>query len=401
MSARSDATDVLIVGGGVIGCATAYYLASHGVEVLVVDRGALNREASGANAGTLHIQIPAFHFDVQYAQPAPTAERDAYFAATNRLYMEAACMWTGLEAELQADLGVRIVGGLMVAETEHELRVLQQKTAYERSIGMDTRMVSKAELVSMAPNLSPHLIGASYCAAEGFANPLLAGPTFMRRAQAHGARLRQHTRVVDIEAAAARRRFVVETNAGAIEARRIVIAAGAHTRHVTHMVGLDLPILQHPLQVLVSQPSRPLLDHLIQHAGNRHLSMRQTQYGTFVIGGGWPATEPPPLGERVAVRARSVAGNAAVACDVLPALRGVPLARAWAGMTTSTGRKNRIGYIGPYAAAGRGRLFVTVAGGWGFTLSPVLGRLTAELVLSGTSSLATTPFDLEQATRLL
>jgi glycine/D-amino acid oxidase-like deaminating enzyme len=222
----------------------------------------------------------------------------------------------------------------------------------------------------------------------------------MRRAQAHGARLRQHTRVLDVAAGAERGGFVIETSAGQIHARRIVLAAGAHTRQVTQMVGLELPILQHPLQVLVSQPAPAMLEHMIQHAGNRHLSMRQTQYGTFVIGGGWPATEPP-LGERLAVRARSLAGNAAVACDVLPGLRGVPMVRAWAGMTTSTGRKNRIGYIGPYAAAGRGRLFVTMAGGWGFTLSPVLGRLTAELVLSGTSSLDTTPFDLEHATALL
>jgi glycine/D-amino acid oxidase-like deaminating enzyme len=222
----------------------------------------------------------------------------------------------------------------------------------------------------------------------------------MRRAQAYGARLRQHTRVLDIQAGGGRQGFVVETSDGPIRARRIVIAAGAYTRQVTQMVGLELPILQHPLQVMVSQPTSPMLAHLIQHAGNRHLSMRQTQYGTFVIGGGWPAAEPV-RGERLAVRARSVAGNAAVACDVLPALGRVPLARAWAGMTTSTGRKNRVGYLGPYAAAGRGRLFVVVAGGWGFTLSPVLGRLTAELVLTGAASLDTTPFDLEHAARLL
>src|SRR5712692_8853429 len=110
-------TDVLVIGGGVLGCATAYYLARGGADVLVVERGELNREASGANAGTLHIQIPAFHFRQQYLEQPSSAEGAAYFAATNRLYVEAARLWAGLEAELQADLGVRIVGGLMVAET--------------------------------------------------------------------------------------------------------------------------------------------------------------------------------------------------------------------------------------------------------------------------------------------
>src|ERR1043166_8855836 len=128
--ARADATDVLIVGGGVVGCATAYYLASQGAEVLLVEGGALNREASGANAGTLHIQIPAFHYRVQYLEHAASTERDAYFAATNRLYVAAAHAWRGLTAELQADLGVCIGGGLMVAETATELEVLRRKSAY-------------------------------------------------------------------------------------------------------------------------------------------------------------------------------------------------------------------------------------------------------------------------------
>jgi glycine/D-amino acid oxidase-like deaminating enzyme len=394
MLARADTADVLIVGGGVLGCATAYYLASQGVDVLVVERGALNREASGANAGTLHIQIPAFHYRVQYLEHPQAGEREAYFEATNRLYVEAAHMWSGLESELQADLGVRIVGGLMVAETEDELRVLRRKAAYEQAMGMDSRVVSQAELASLAPNLSPHLVGASYCAGEGFANPLLAGPAFMRRAQKHGARLRQHTRVLDIEVGAGRDGFGVETTGGHIQARRIVIAAGAHTRQVTQMVGLELPILQHPLQVLVSQPVAPILEQMVQHAGNRHLSMRQTQYGTFVIGGGWPASEISAA-PRLGVEQRSVAANAAVAQEVLPALRDVRLTRAWAGMTSTVGRKNRVGLLGRERRLGQ--FHVLVASGLGFTLGPTLGRLMAEYLVDGETSVPTELFGLEHA----
>src|SRR5438552_5753850 len=82
-----DSTDVLIVGGGVLGCATAYYLAARGVDTLLVERGPLNREASGASAGTLHIQIPAGHFRAQYLENPSAAQRESDFVATNRLYV--------------------------------------------------------------------------------------------------------------------------------------------------------------------------------------------------------------------------------------------------------------------------------------------------------------------------
>jgi glycine/D-amino acid oxidase-like deaminating enzyme len=150
---------------------------------------------------------------------------------------------------------------------------------------------------------------------------------------------------------------------------------------------------------MVTAPQPPTLRHLLQHAGNRHLSLRQTQHGTFLIGGGWPALESADArsSSRLQVSYRSLAGNAAVATDLVPALRDVPLIRAWAGMTTAAGRWNRVGFIGPDQRVGHGKLFVVVAGGWGFTLSPVLGRLMAELVVDGRPSLDVQPFSLERA----
>jgi glycine/D-amino acid oxidase-like deaminating enzyme len=220
----------------------------------------------------------------------------------------------------------------------------------------------------------------------------------MRRAQSSGARVRVHTRVTQIEPAVDEG-WLVETSSGPIRARRIVVAAGAQTREVLGLLGLDLPLVPHPLQVMVTAPQPPLLRHLLQHAGSRHLSLRQTQYGTFLIGGGWPALEPSDThsNRRLEVSYRSLAGNAAVATDVVPALREVPLIRAWAGMTTSAGRWNRIGFIGQDGRAEGGKLYVVVSGGWGFTLSPVLGQLMAELVADGHTSLDIQPFSLQRA----
>ncbi len=390
---RTDpAADTLVVGGGVVGCATAHFLARNGVDVLVVERAALNREASGANAGTIHIQIPAQHFRAQYhdLNSMPPA-RARSFRDTNRIYAEAARVWSTLEQDLQADLGVRIGGGLMVAETPDELEDLRAKADYENQAGLATRVLSTPEALAVAPGLSPRLAGASYCAAEGFANPLLVSHAFARRAKALGARIRTRTRVTGITLER-RDRFLVETTTGPIVARRVVVAAGAQTGEVVALVGLDLPVRPHPLQVIVSEPWPPILTALIQHA-TRPLSLRQTQYGTFVIGGGWPGVDG--AGARVGVTLASIAANAAVAVDVLPPLREVRLLRAWGGMTTATGPANRVGIMGGWERLPG--FYVVVTGGWGFTLSPVLGRLMAELIVDGRASLPIDAFDLDHA----
>lgn len=269
-----ESTDVLVIGGGVIGCATAYYLAQRGIDVVVVERGELCREASGANAGTLHIQIPPSHFREHYRRAGPLSRKQAeFFRATNRLYAEAARIWPSLENELQSDLGVRIGGGIMVAETAEDVDLLRAKSLYENEVGIASEVISTAEMRRYAPHLSPRLAGGSYYSGEGFANPLLTGSAFARRAQAFGAQIHRHTRVVGIQPRLSGG-FRVETMTGPFFARRIMVAAGAQTVEVAAMVGLDLPVRPHPLQVIVSEPWQPILTHLIQHVG-RPLSLRQ------------------------------------------------------------------------------------------------------------------------------
>src|SRR5215831_19987361 len=142
-----SSTDVLIIGGGILGCATAYYLASRGLDVLLVGRGPLNREASGANAGSLHIQIHASHYRFQYLEHPRAREREAFFAECNRLFVEAARVWPRLADELDSDVGLVFEGGLMVAETEAELEILRAKVDYERGVGLRTELVSTREML--------------------------------------------------------------------------------------------------------------------------------------------------------------------------------------------------------------------------------------------------------------
>ena len=390
-SAVLDRADVLVIGGGVLGCAALYHLARRGVDVALVERGELNREASGSNAGTLHVQMPGKHFRLNYdGRDLTHAERE-HIEATDRLYAEAARVWATLETELDADLGVRRHGGLMVAETEADLALLDRKSRLERPFGIDTEIVTTRDMLAIAPHLSARIPGAAYCPEEGFANPLLAAPAYVRAAARRGARVHRHARAIGIERVGAS--FRVQTAAGTVEAGRVVCAAGAQTPEIAAMVGLTLPIVPHALQVMVSEPRPPALAQLIQHA-SRQLSLRQTPHGTFVIGGGWPAEPVKADGARPQTILPSIVGSARIVSDVLPCVADARILRAWAGMTTATGARNRVGFIGEHAPVPG--FYVLMAGGWGFALSPVLGRLLSELLLDRAPSLPVDEFSVSR-----
>ena len=153
-------TDVLIVGGGLAGTSLAYYLAREGVEVVLVERGELNREASGTNAGSFHFQI-AIH-QLTGSQTENVRER---LQTEVRLHAEAAEVWQTLEEELDGTLDLHITGGLMVAETEEELRLLHDKSVIEEEAGLDDASARGrgAALVRSVPRRRPprrHVLSA-------------------------------------------------------------------------------------------------------------------------------------------------------------------------------------------------------------------------------------------------
>jgi glycine/D-amino acid oxidase-like deaminating enzyme len=348
------------VGGGLAGAALAYYLAAEGVDVLLLERSELSREASGTNAGSFHFQI-AIH---------QLTERDAAGSHARlledvRLLLEAARLWDTLERELDGPLGLHRTGGLMVAETEQELRILHDKQAIEEEAGLETHVLEGEELRRFAPYLADDLLGATYCPAEGHANPFLVAPLFALRAHERGAVLRTGVDVTAIEPGAS-----VTTSAGRVRARRVVDAAGAWAGEVAAMVGLDLPVRGVGLHVNVTEPRRKVLEPLVQHIGRR-LTLKQAANGTFIIGGGWPSRpEERPL--RYSTIWASGAGNAAVAIRVMPGLADVRLVRMWTGVWAGTEDLQPV--LGESRAAPG--FFVCMAP-TGFTLGPLVAKMLA------------------------
>ena len=367
------AADVLVVGGGLAGASLAYYLARLGVEVVLVERGELNREASGTNAGSFHFQIA-----IHQLTGTETANIRDRLQREVRLHAEAAEVWQTLEEELGGGLDLHITGGLMVAETEAELRLLHEKSVIEEAAGLDVTVLEGTELRSFAPFLAEDLRGATFCAQEGHADPARATPLFALRAAQAGAVIRIHAEVtaVEVDPDAVDGRFTVTTSAGTIRAHRLVNAAGAWANDLAAQTGLTLPLWIDGLHLNVTEPREHVLGPLVQHIGRR-LTLKQTTNDTFIIGGGWPARpELPP--RRYSTRWDSMAGNVAVAVRVVPLLADVRIVRTWSGvmaftndLTPVVGESRRVpGYHALIATTG-------------FTLSPLMGRLLAETMATG------------------
>ncbi len=368
-----SSTDVLIVGGGLAGTSLAYYLARQGVEVVLVERGELNREASGTNAGSFHFQI-AIH-QLTGTETANVRER---LQTEVRLHAEAAEVWQTLEQELDGMLDLHITGGLMVAETEEELRLLHDKSVIEEEAGLDVTVLEGDELRAFAPFLAEDLLGATFCAQEGHADPARATPLFALRAVQAGALIRIHADVtaVEVDPDSAGERFTVTTSVGRIRAHRLVNAAGAWANDLAALTGFQLPLWSDGLHLNVTEPREHVLGPMVQHIGRR-LTLKQTTNNTFIIGGGWPA-RPEPRPRRYATRWDSMAGNLAVAVRVVPLLADVRIVRTWSGVMAFTndlapivGESQRLpGYHALIATTG-------------FTLSPLMGRLLAETMATG------------------
>jgi glycine/D-amino acid oxidase-like deaminating enzyme len=384
-----DSTDVLVVGGGIAGTATAYYLARAGVDVVLVERGELNREASGTNAGSFHLQLAIHQLSGQGAE----ADRQRLLGEA-RLSLEAFAVWRDLARELDGPLDVHLTGGWMVAETEDQLRTLREKFELEQQAGIETEVVAGDDLRDRAPYLSEHLLGATYCPIEGHANPLVAAPLYALRAVRHGAVIRTHTPVLAIESGGvAPRRFTVRTASGTIHANRVVDCAGAWSGELAAMVGLRLPVRHEGLHVNVTEPRPHLLTPMVQHIGRR-LTLKQTEQDTFIIGGGWPSPAAASPSRYPTVW-HSAAGNTAVAVSVLPALADVRVVRTWSGVIVFTDDFSPV--------VGESRLvpgFHACVSSTGFTFSPLFARRLAEQMLAPPG--ATSPFsDLYSLDRLM
>src|SRR5918994_4482209 len=218
--------DVVVLGGGLVGCAAAYYLARTGARVLLVEQGDINRGASGRNAGSLHFQLE--YRLVRYGE-----QQAAQFAQIIPLSLVAIRDWQALEAELGATMEVEMHGGLIVAESPADVAMLEQQQTLQEKMGLASKLLSGAEVRRVAPYLADSVIAAGYFEHEGHANPRLVAPAFARSAAAKSAEIRCNTRVTAVERDGSHWQVAVKDrngNASEVRSRAVLNAAGTWGR---------------------------------------------------------------------------------------------------------------------------------------------------------------------------
>jgi glycine/D-amino acid oxidase-like deaminating enzyme len=371
-------TDVVVIGAGIYGCGTAYFLTRFGVAVVVVEAADIGAGASGANAGNLHLQLSPF------TQATKSREWIGEFARMLPFFVDALALWKRLEHELGCDIELRCPGGIMVAETDHQMEILDEKVALERSHGLPVELLGAAELRRRAPYVASHLVGASHCAGEGMANALTAVTAFADGAREAGARFITRARVARVRQEDDGWR--VETTAGAIDCRRVVIAAGSASGTIAATAGVELPMTHRVIQMIATEPCARFVEHLVYHCEAR-LTLKQVANGNVLIGGGWEAAVDP-IFDRPAVLHESLRGSLAVARRIVPRLAAASLIRTWAGPNIYTPDGRPI--LG--AVPGRDGLHAAVCNTYGFTLGPLCGLLVAESLAGRVPSFDMSPF---------
>ena len=367
----AERVDTVVIGGGVAGSCLAYWLAKEGIETLVVERDDVNLQASGANAGSLHVQLLAFDFT---GQPSAGPNRAV---DTLPLGPASVALWREIERDTGQDLEIKVTGGLMLGENARDLEVLKAKVALERSHGIEAEMIGANELRELEPCIGEVAIGAEWCPGEGKINPLKGTYAVVAHAKAKGARFRRGASVQAIERDGTG--WKVVTSRGDIFCKRIVNAAGPWAAQIATMAGVSIPVRGAPLQMVVTEPTAPTLTRLVAYAG-RHLTLKQMASGAFMIGGGWTAGLDE--GQKLSRALRlSVEGNLWTASRAVPALGALHAVRIWAGMNVNIDRAPILGEVPGLPG------FYNCVSSNGYTLAPVLSRLTAEMIAGKSTSL--------------
>ena len=306
--------DVVIVGGGGHGLATAYYLAkNHGItDVAVVEKGWLGGGNTGRNT---------------------TIVRSNYLRdEAALLYDFALDLWPGLSAEINFNVMFSPRGVLNLGHTLQEMRDIERRVNANRLNGIDGVVLGPPEIEARVPllNCSPDarypVLGASWQPRGGVARHDAVAWGYARAADALGVDLIEQTPVTGLRMEDGGVTGV-ETDTGFIRASKVACVAAGHSGVLAAMAGLRLPIESRPLQALVSEPLKPCLDTVVM-SNAVHCYISQADKGDLVIGAG--ADSYVGYGQRGSFHI--IEHSLAAVCELFPSFSRVRMNRHWGGI---------------------------------------------------------------------
>jgi glycine/D-amino acid oxidase-like deaminating enzyme len=370
---------VIVVGGGLVGAATAYFAAREGMSVTLLEKEQPGFGASGRNPGFvwLHCRNPGWALDVSFAG--------------RRLYDE-------LRDELPVPFEFRAEGGLIYFKTGDQAAVFDEFVTARRAAGLDMELIDGAEVRRLVGPIRPDVLGASFCSDDAQINTPTVVDALMAGARAEGADVRDGVEVREV-AFSGGAVAGVETDAGPMAGEAVVIATGAWTSDLLHGAGLDARVGRERLQVLATKPRpRDIMPVVYGPLAAKQYSLfrelpswkeeafrapLEDEWGSWMLqlvsqraSGetllGCPMDYPPDVNHDVTLSGLG-AISSAIASD-FPGLKDVAIDRMWSGVLPFTSD------MLPVIDEVRPGLFVAAGHVFGNAAGPITGKLLAQLL---------------------
>ena len=360
-SALKPRYDVIIIGGGGHGLATAYYLAKgHGVRnVAVLERAYIGSGGTGRNTTIVRANYK-------------TPETMAFYRKSYEMFRQ-------LSLELDYNLLVTQRGLFWMAHSENQLRLQRERSYLNQAFDINTVFLTPPEIQKLCPQLDMTgggkypILGAAYHPGGCITRHDAVVWGYAARAQELGVHVHQGIEVTGVTVRGGRC-VGIETSSGPIEGGVVLSAVGGYVSTIAKMAGIRIPIVTHPLQAYVTEAYRPLLNRIVASA-DLHIYISQSSRGEVLIG----AAIDPYTTYSTRSTFPFLASSAAHAIDLLPALAKLRILRQWTGLCDMTPDYSPLLGVteieGFYLSSGWGT--------WGFKAIPASGVSMAELIATG------------------
>jgi sarcosine oxidase subunit beta len=361
--------EVVVIGGGVVGCSIAYHLARRGVrDVLLLERDALGAGTTSKAAGGIRVQFGT--------------------EAEIRMSLESIRVFERFSEEFRVDPGYRKIGYLFLVSDPADLRGFERRIALQRRLGADVRVITPAAAGDLVPGLHvDDLVAAVWGPGDGMAGPAEVTQGFARRARELGVRLVEGAEVAGIEVENGRVRGIA-TPGGRVATRVVVNAAGPAAARVARLAGVEVPVHPRRRHIFFTEPF-PELPGPIPLTGDRAsgLYFRKEMEQVLLSPG-----DVEDIGDdrQAPVDWSRVGETVEKAIRRVPMLEKARIAGGWAGLRPLTPDEHAI--IG-WAPGVEGFFLAVGFCGHGFQHSPAAGRLVADWIVDGAPPTDMSVFD--------